>query len=355
MKLIWAIALFLFIAPQQGETDIRRILAERIDVQRQGVGLVVGIVEPSGRRVVAHGASGSAAALDGETLFEIGSATKVFTAILLADAVARGEVDLSDPVATLLPSNLRMPSRGGKQITLEHLATHTSGLPRLPSNLTPKNLSNPYADYTAAQLYEFLSSHELTRDPGERYEYSNLGAGLLGHVLALKAGVDYETLVRRRITGPLGMASTTVTLDDGLKKRLAAGHNAQRVAVPNWDIPTLAGAGALRSSASDMLRFLSAQLGLMESPLSKTMAATLASRRPTGNPRMEIALGWHILQSPGGGEIVWHNGGTGGYRFFMGFNPKTKRGVVVLSNMSTPAGADDIGRHLLDASFPLVK
>ena len=339
----------------QSDADIKKILADRIDVQRQAVGLVVGVVDADGRRIVSHGTSGSAASLDGDTMFEIGSATKVFTAILLVDAVTRGEVALTDPVAKYLPASVKVPSRSGKQITLQDLSMHTSALPRLPTNLSPANMANPYADYSVEQLYAFLSGYELPREIGERYEYSNLGAGLLGHVLALRAKMDYETLVRRRITEPLGMKSTVVTLTEPLKARLAAGHNAQRTAVPNWDIPTLAGAGALRSSANDMLTFLSAQIGLTPSPLSKPMQATLASRRPTPTPRLEIALGWHILVAPSGGEIVWHNGGTGGYRFFMGFHPTNRRGVVVLSNMSTPAGADDIGRHLLDPLFPLLK
>ncbi len=248
-----------------------------------------------------------------------------------------------------------MPQHGDRQITLEDLATHTSGLPRLPSNLAPKDAGNPYADYTVAQLYAFLSAYDLPRDAGSRYEYSNLGAGLLGHVLARRAGVDYETLVRTRITGPLAMASTAVTLTDPLRQRLAAGHNDRRERVPNWDIPTLAGAGAIRSTANDMLILLAAELGYVPSPLAPAMKAMLAVRRPTGVAGLEIALGWHVLSTPAGREIVWHNGGTGGYRSFIAFDPKARTGVVVLSNMFTSAGVDDIGRHLLDESLPLIQ
>jgi serine-type D-Ala-D-Ala carboxypeptidase/endopeptidase len=292
--------------------------------------------------------------VDGNTIFEIGSATKVFTALLLAEAVRRGEVAYTDPVAKHLPADVRMPTRGAKIITLDDLVTHTSGLPRLPNNLAPKDMSNPYADYSVKQLYDFLSSYELTRDIGERYEYSNLGVGLLGHVLARRAGVDYETLVSQRITGPLGMKSTVVTLTPALRGRLATGHNAQLQPAANWDIPTLAGAGAIRSTANDMLRFLSAAIGLEQTPLAPSMKALFDLRRPTGTPALEIARGWHIL-SPRGVDIVWHNGGTGGYRSFMGFNAKERRGVVALSNTSTQAGVDDIGRHLLDPAFPLQK
>jgi serine-type D-Ala-D-Ala carboxypeptidase/endopeptidase len=343
-----------FVTPQR-DAEIQKILVDRIDVQRQGVGLVVGIVDPKGRRFVAYGKSGSEAPLNGDTIFEMGSVSKVFTSLLLADAVARGEMSLADPVAKYLPASVKMPVRGGKQITLQDLAMHTSALPRLPTNLAPKDMSNPYADYSVEQMYAFLSSYELTRDIGERYEYSNLGAGLLGHVLTVHAKTDYESLVRKRITEPLGMRDTAVTLTPRMQQRLATGHNAQRAPVPNWDIPTLAGAGAIRSSANDMVTFLSAHLGLTPSPLAKAMDSMLVTLRPTPTPRLQIGLAWHVLTAPSGGEIVWHNGGTGGYRTFVGFHRQERRAVVVLSNMSTPAGADDIGRHLLDPLFPLLK
>jgi CubicO group peptidase (beta-lactamase class C family) len=341
--------------PEDGQ--IRKVLADRIDVQQQGIGIVVGVIDSQGKRIVSYGSAavGSRQPLNGQSVFEIGSATKVFTALLLADAVQRGEVALADPISRYLPAEVKVPARGGRQITLEDLATHTSGLPRLPSNLSPADPTNPYADYTVPQLYAFLSSYELPRDIGARYEYSNLGAGLLGHILARRAGVDYETLVRTRITQPLGMTSTAIGLTAEMKPRLVAGHNAGRVAVPLWDLPTLAGAGALRSSADDLLIFLSAQLGLQKTALSAAATSTLATRRPTGQAGLEIALGWHLLETPGGGEIAWHNGGTGGYRSFIGFNRTNRTAVVVLSNMSTAAGADDIGRHLLDAGFPLMQ
>lgn len=330
------------------DAEIQKILTDRIDVQKQADAIVVGVIDASGRRVIAHGGA------DGDTLFEIGSATKVFTSLLLADAVQRGEVALTDPVSKFLPSGVKVPERGGKKITLVDLATHTSGLPSLPSNIAPKDLSNPYADYTVQQMYDFLSHYELRRDPGAQYEYSNLGAGLLGHALALRAGTSYEDLLRKRILDPLKMKSTAITLSDAMKKRLVAGHDPTGGIAKNWDFPTLAGAGALRSSANDLLDFLAAELGFTKSPLAAAMSAQLATRRPTTAPAMEIALGWHVFKSPSGAEIVWHNGGTGGYRSFVGFDPKKGAGVVVLSNRSTAAGVDDIGRHLLDPSLPLL-
>jgi D-alanyl-D-alanine-carboxypeptidase/D-alanyl-D-alanine-endopeptidase len=312
-----ALAFLAFCAPANGalpsDTAIQKILSDRIDVQRQGIGIVVGIIDPSGRKIVAHGTvdSSSKRPVDGDTLFEIGSATKVFTSLLLADAVARGEVAITDPIAKYLPAEVKVPERSGRKITLQDLATHTSGLPRLPSNFAPKDPTNPYADYTVAQLHEFLSGYELPRDPGSRYEYSNLGAGLLGHILARRAGPTYEALVQKRITGPLGMKSTFITIPEKEKTRLAAGHDPELKPAANWDLPTLAGAGGLRSTANDLLTFLAASLGFTKTPLAAAMAHTIADRRPAGTAG-EAALGWHIAKTADGNDIVWHNGGTGG-------------------------------------------
>jgi len=336
------------------DSEIRNLLVERIDKYHQSVGIVVGLVDPTGRRTISYGKFGASdiRVVDADTVFEIGSVTKVFTSLLLADMVERREVSLADPVAKYLPAGVKMPERNGRQITLEDLATHTSGLPRLPSNLHPQDAANPYADYSVEQLYQFLSGYQLTRDIGSGYEYSNLGGGLLGHVLARRAGIDYEKLVRTRICDPLGMRSTVITLSNEMKSRFAVGHDATMQRVAYWDLPTLAGAGALRSTANDLATFVAANLGYVKSPLAPAMAAMLTVRRPTGSPGLDIGLGWHILTRDGH-EIVWHNGGTGGFRSFIAFERKTGIGVVVLSNAETLAGVDDIGQHLLNSNAPL--
>jgi len=351
-RLTCVLALVLFahgaLAQVVDDAAIRKILVDRIDARQASVGIVVGVIEPSGRRVVSYGkfAKDDKRALNGDTVFEIGSVTKVFTAMLLADMVARREVALDDPVGKYLPAGVKAP-----KVTLEQLATHTSGLPRLPANMAPKDGDNPYADYSVAQLYEFLAVVTPAAEP--KYDYSNLGVGLLGHALARRAGTDYETLVRTRILAPLGMKSTSITLDAAMKEHLALGHDAEMKRAANWDIPTLAGAGALRSTANDMLTFIEAAMGVKKSPLAAPMASMLANRRPLGDPGHEVALGWHVYTA-NDREIVWHNGGTGGYRSWAGFEPKSRTGVVVLSNASTGAGIDDIGRHLLVPALPLL-
>jgi CubicO group peptidase (beta-lactamase class C family) len=343
-------------AQAPSDAEIRKILADRIDRDHQGVGIVAGIIDAKGRRVSAWGnmAKGDQRPVNGDTIFEIGSITKVFTSLLLMDMVQKGEVALSDPVSKFLPPSVKVPERNGRKITLQDLSTQSSGLPRLPSNLKPKDMTNPYADYSVDQLYEFLSGYQLPRDVGEKYEYSNLGVGLLGHALSLRAGTSYETLVKTRITGPLEMTSTGITLTPEMRARFATGYDGNLKAVPAWDLPTLAGAGALRSTANDMLAFLAANLGYTQTPLAKAMAAEISIRRPTGVEGMQIAYAWHILTKDGH-SIIWHNGGTGGFRTFAGFDPQTRIGVVVLSNVSSAEGVDDIGRHLLNPIFPLAQ
>ncbi len=343
-------------SPVPSDTEIRKILADRVGSENSGVGIVVGVIDAKGRRVVAYGslAKDDRRPLNGDTIFEIGSMTKVFTSLVLMDMAQKGEVAVTDPVSKYLPASVKMPERNGKKITLQDLSTQSSGLPRMPSNFKPKDETNPYADYSVQQLYQFLSGYQLTRDIGSQYEYSNLGVGLLGHVLTLRAHMSYEAMVKSRILDPLGMSSTRVTLTPEMKARLAVGHGPGMNVVPNWDLTTLAGAGALRSSANDMLTFLSANLGYTKTPLVAAMGAELSIRRPAGASDMQIAYAWHI-QTRNGNSIVWHNGGTGGYRTYMGFDPKTRAGVVVLTNIASAAGPDDIGRHLLDASYPLEK
>ena len=328
--------------------EVREILVTRVDQQKQAVGIVVGIIEPNGRRVVAYGhpGHGDPRVVDGDTIFEIGSVSKVFTSLLLADMVARSEVRLDDPASGYLPDRVTVPQRSGKAITLLDLSTHSSGLPALPTNLKPKDPHNPYADYRVEDLYEFLAGYTLSRDPGSEFEYSNLGAGLLGHVLAYRVGSDFGTAIRMRITEPLGMPDTGIVLRFSMKQRMATGHNAMLAPVANWDLPTLAGAGALRSSATDMLTFLEAFLGYRKTPLAPAMKAMLDVRRARG--RFEVGLAWFCL-----GEGVWHGGGTGGFRAFLGCEPKAGIGVVVLSNAATPIGVEDIGSHLLNQRVPL--
>jgi D-alanyl-D-alanine-carboxypeptidase/D-alanyl-D-alanine-endopeptidase len=325
------------------DAAIKDNLALRIDRQRDGVGIVVGVIDRDGRRVVAHGRykRGSPRQVGADTLFEIGSNGKVFTSLLLSDMVRRGEAALDDPVAKYLPGGVTVPERGGRQITLADLATHTSGLPRMPNNYAPKDRHNPFTDYTVEQLYAFLSGHTLTRDIGAQYAYSNIGVGLLGHALARRLGTDFETAIKERITGRLGMRDTVIQLTRDQQKRLAHGHDEDGHPVSNWDLKeAFAGAGALRSTTNDLLAFLAAVLGYQDGPLKPAMDAQLAfPMRPASDEWAEaegfevsVGLGWHALGNKRG-RVVMHGGGTGGYLTFMGLNLERGWGAVVLTNM----------------------
>jgi len=332
------------------DEDLTGLIRSRVEEDR-AVGIVLGIMEADGTtRIVGYGDAGpNARPLGARSVFEIGSITKVFTGILLADMVARGEVSLSDPVSKYLPSGVTMPTRGGREITLLDLATHRSGLPRLPSNMSPADATNPFADYTVENLYAFLSSHKLRRDPGSQYEYSNLAVGLLGAVLAGAGEMSYEDIVRERILKPLGMNMTGIALEGEMLDWMVEGHNQQGEVVPLWDLPTFAGAGALRSNAEDMLIFLAANTGPPETQLERSMRDSHEVRESAG-AQMDVGLNWHV-RHVGDEKIVWHNGGTAGFSTFVGFDPDKGVGTVVLTN--SVHGADDIGMHLINPEVPL--
>jgi D-alanyl-D-alanine-carboxypeptidase/D-alanyl-D-alanine-endopeptidase len=334
------------------DAAVRAILEQRV-AEKRSAGIVVGILEPDGRRrFIAFGDPGpSRPALDSNSVFEIGSISKVFTATVLAELVQEGKVRLEDPVQQYLPTNIKIPSRSGKSITLGSLSEQNSGLPRMPSNFHPADPSNPYADYTVPQMYDFLAGYSLPRDPGAQFEYSNLGVGLLGHALSLSQRMSYEQLERERVWTPLGMSNTAIALTPWMKEHLALGHDESGKVTANWDLPTFAGAGAIRSTAADMLRFADANLHPERGPLQAAMAFAQKPRAQAGGPTTRIGLNW-IVQPLGADTLVWHNGGTGGYRSYLGLDPAGKRAVVVLTN-STGEGADDIGAHLLFANLPL--
>jgi D-alanyl-D-alanine-carboxypeptidase/D-alanyl-D-alanine-endopeptidase len=197
------------------DAEIRQILINRIDTDRQSVGIVVGVIDAKGRRIISYGhlEKGDDRPLNGDTVFEIGSITKVFTALLLADMAQRGEARLDDPIAKYFSPSVKIPERDGRAITLVDLATHTSALPSVPTNFRPKDAANPCADYTNEQLYAFLSSYQLIRAPGVKFEYSNFGFGLLGEGLATRAAAtgSFGKMAARAVIEPsLGMCRSAV-------------------------------------------------------------------------------------------------------------------------------------------------
>jgi serine-type D-Ala-D-Ala carboxypeptidase/endopeptidase len=307
--------------------------------------LVFGVVDGDASEVVVFGKLDSGKVPDGDTVYEIGSITKTFTATLLAKAVLSGRITLDTPVARLLP-DFKIPSRGGREITLGELGTQHSGLPREASNLLPKDLANPFADYDGAKLKAFAAGYELSRDPGASYEYSNVGFGLLGYALAQSEHTTYGALISEEILKPLGMTMSGTVFTDAMRAHLAPGHDVTGKGAKNLDFDALAGAGAIRSTANDMLRYLKANMGIDRSPLAAAMRLAQQPRRDMAKA-LRIGLAW-ITTDKG---IVWHNGGTTGYKSFLGFNADGRRGVVILAN--TAVDTDDLGFASLDANAPL--
>jgi D-alanyl-D-alanine-carboxypeptidase/D-alanyl-D-alanine-endopeptidase len=338
------------------DTVIRNMLITRIDVQHRGTGAIVVIVTPTGRRTIAYGsvAERDKRPVNGDTIFDVASITKVFTALLLADMAQHGEIGLEDPVSQDLTGHAKaIPARNGRPITLLDLATHTAGLPLRPSNLISKDPDNKYDGYTPDLLYEFLSTYELPRDPGTEYEYSNVGYGLLGQVLSSKSGLSYEELLHRRITGPLEMRSTTLA-DTANMKRRATGYTTEGQAVKDAERGALDASGALHSTANDLSKLIEVALGYRKSPLASIMGSMVKTRRPGGMApwATQIALAWNIT-NVGNREIVWKNGSAGGFRSFVGYDETLRIGVIGLINVQSDLGVDDIGMHLLGADVPV--
>lgn len=281
--------------------------------------------------------------VDADAPFEIGSITKTFTATLLAQMVQAGDLEADDPISKFLPHDARTPTYDGRPITLEQLATQSSGLPRLPTDL-PVLPTDPYATYDDAKLMAFLAMYTLPRAPGATYEYSNLGYGLLGDLLARKLNVSYSSALRSRVLEPLELRSTT--LETAARRSVIVGHAADGTIAPNWTFDALAGAGALVSTPNDLMRFALANLYLSETPLGAAMNLAQEPRRAAmGSDR--IGFAW--MTAPSG--IVWHNGGTGGYRSFVGIWPGRGRAVVILAN-SIAVDVEAIGFTTLASDDP---
>jgi D-alanyl-D-alanine-carboxypeptidase/D-alanyl-D-alanine-endopeptidase len=311
--------------------SIRDVLKQAVGGNENVAGMVAVVVDHVGTRMATYGSSGVPhLAMDGDTVFEIMSITKVLTSLLLADMVARGEVAFDDPVATYLPLTLH---ERGRPITLLDLATYTSGLPNMPGNVRPDwyAIPNPMSDYTEAKLFEFLAHYVPKYEPGTHYEYTNLGFGLLGIALARRARKSYEELLIERVCDPLGLADTRITLTGEMRRHLAQGHDLNLKPTPPWDVPAMPGMGCARSNAKDLTVLLRASMGLVQSPLRGSLARLVEMRRPTSLAGTDAGLGWFIT-SDKGEQIVWKSGLSGGCNTFIGFSPQRNRGALVLSN-----------------------
>ncbi|HTD99874.1 MAG TPA: serine hydrolase [Mucilaginibacter sp.] len=333
----------------QSSTDsIYSIIKSEVDNKRSK-SIIVGIIDRNGRHIISTGvlSDKDQRVPDGNTEYEIGSITKVFTSLILADMSLKKQLKLTDPLLKFLPQEVKPIDKNVRDITLLNLATHTSGFPRFPDNAESKDLENPYADYTVGQLYDYISRFQPDQAPGSQYQYSNTGYSLLGQVISKVSGKDFETLVKDQICIPLKMNSTVVTLTPDLRSNMATGHTEYGKPVANWDMPALASNGALRSNMNDMLKFAAANLGLVKSNLYPAMELSHLKRVKKGQDDAFVALGWTLFNL-GDKQVLWKDGTTAGYRAFIAIDKKNKKGVVILSNSLNQI--NDIAYHILDPS-----
>ena len=338
---------------------LKETIQSLVDNNKTNAAIVVGLVDPNGTQFYGYGNMSNANPIkvDKDTIFAIGSITKVFTTILLADMVNHGLVNLDDPIEKYLPPSIKVPTYNGQKITLENLATHNSGLPEFPGSHCVSNFNGTNDDdtiqarlffiecdktYTFDQLFQDLSNSTLTSEPGLKFEYSTFGSALLGHILALKSNMSYDRLLEERILNVLGMNSTSIILSDAQKSRLAIGHlNGQEL--PFWNISRpIAPAGGLHSSVADMLKFASANLGLIDTKINNAMKEShiiihdsRLGNAFSNNYTAYVSLGW-IIATDFGIQIVEHNGETpDGYNSFIALNPTKERGIVIIASASS--------------------
>lgn len=314
--------------------DLQQALKEGDLAPATSAGVAIGVYCKGVRRVFAYGAAKP------DSIFEIGSITKTFTGLIMAQMVQQGQVRSDEPIRELLPiGTVAKPE--GTEITLVDLVTHHSGLPRMPDNFKPADPTNPYADYAVPDLYAYVAQHGVLKPANAGFLYSNVGVGLLGQALANRAGTSYMNLLRQEVTDPLGMSETAISLSERQKRHLLAGHLANHQPAHAWDLNALAGAGGVRSTAGDMLKYLEAQLHpekihSLPSPNARTLpAAIIASHELQGDagPQSKIAFAWMFNPK----FAYWHNGATGGYSSIAFFNPDEDFAAIVLLNTAVTA------------------
>lgn len=397
------------------EDPVRRVLRERVDEYGQTVGVVAGIIRGINRYVYAHGTlnRGTIRRASAMTVFEIGQLSSLYTTAMLSLMVQRGDVNLADEVSAYLPETINVPATpAGNPILIEHLATHTSGLPRLPDNLVSSAPDDPLQGYSVELMYAFLDryaeaqleGHEFPFDfegpdfegpdgegpldregedrsdmpdrdePEDRYDmespigtedryvYSDLGMGLLGHVLERAAGESYDTLIRELLGDPIKLANTANAPTPSMRTYLATGHDDARRPVPAWSDTTLVGGTGLRSNLLDLMTLVSASMGIIyalpedfteddSTRYHASFDSLIVARNPADEEGVRTALGWKVRQDERGRDIHWLTGRTNGFYAFAAFLKEWRKGVVVLSNSS--ASVEDIGFHLLSARNPL--
>ena len=331
--------------PQAAADIVKRRLAE----SEIPACIAVAIVGETSATSFACSAESGPVELKEDSLFEIGSITKGLTGLLLADMVRKGEVKLDDPASLHARPGARLPTRGGRHITLRDLVTHTAGLPRLPPGFRPADWRNPYASFTEDDLYAALARTQLASDIGATSAYSNFGFMWLSEMLARRAGKPFAQLLAERVLEPLGMRDTRIVLDAEDEKRRVQGHDVAYDAASPWDLPaSMAGVGGVRASIRDMRRLAEALAGRRSTPLDETIELALTPLHRRGES--QVGYGW-LLREQDGAVRAMHGGGTGGFSSVIAFDRRAKVAVVLLAD--SVARFDDLAEHLIDPRSPL--
>lgn len=352
---LFALALALAASNAHALTDaqLRQIVDQRLLGDRTGACLAVALIDgQTVARTYACADPDQPPRIGADSAFEIGSVSKTMTAALLADLIEQGKASLDDPLSDYFPEGTTVPAFEGQPILLRHIVTHTSGLPALPSRMGTANLADPYAKLDEAALLASLADVELSRAPGQQFEYSNFASMLLSCAVARRAGADFETLLSDRLFRPLGMRGAYINRPPATV-RAAAGHTPNMRETPAWHFSTdLAGVGGVRATLDDMVRYVQAQLGQRQAPIGA--ALRLSQRQVSEQPAM--AMNW-MLAPIAGSTVHAHEGGTGGFSSFVSFDADKQRGVVVLSDTTwnSIGGLGGLGLHLQDVSVPLDK
>lgn len=335
------------------DARLQAIVDQRLLGDRTGACMAVAVVEKDTvARTFRCANPADAKRIGANTAFEIGSVTKTMTSALLADLIQQGKASLDDPLAKYLPQGTKVPAYEGKPILLRHVVTHTSGLPALPSKMGQSDPSNPYAKLTEEALLASLADATLSAAPGTNFEYSNFASMVLSYAVARQAGTDFERLLKDRLFAPLGMDNAYINAPPS-GVRVAEGHTPNTQPTPAWTFATnLAGVGGVRATLDDMVRYVQANLGQVQAPITK--AIEYAQQPVSEQPRM--AMNW-MLAKAGTRDVLVHEGGTGGFSSFVSVDKEAQRGVVILSDTTwnSIGSLGSLGLHLVDASFPLGK
>lgn len=301
-------------------------LLDRAASRLEAGGVIAAEAGPDGVRTFSAGHPAPRADIPPEkVIFEIGSITKVFTSLLLAQAVVEHKVSLDDPISRYLPPSLAMDPATAA-ITLEQLATHTSGLPRMPDNFSPKDRLDPFADYGVENLYAYLRAYRPKAPPPHPGDYSNLGVGLLGHILELVYQKPYADLIAAKITQPLGLPDTVVNLNAEQQGRFAVPHSGSRAVKP-WHLSALAGAGALHSTAADLVHFAQILMTPQQNPLREAWEIARQPRHDFSGDKIGLNV---MIHRRNGETVYWHGGGTGGFRSYLEWSAQSGRHVLVI-------------------------